>query len=159
MNSTLTIFLEWIQASYGFFLACAGLLSLACFVAFMEFRQDAAKHKKQQQWLDGFDFQLSYFEEVQKRYPHLTPDDITQAFEQLRAYFLLCWQRSPQAAAMPDGMVDACWQVMILQTRQYHKFCHCAFGRYLHHEPHGLAYDLFTNSNDLAARGRPRELM
>lgn len=159
MSSTLAVFLEWIQARYEFLLAYGGILTLACFVVFMEFRQDAATQKKQQQWLNCFDFSVRYFEEVQKRYPHLTSEEITQGFEQLRAYFLLCWQRLHQAATMPSGLVDDCWQIMILNTREYHLFCHHAFGLYLHHEPDGLASDPFTSSNNLAAAGRSRELM
>ncbi len=159
MNNTLAIFLEWIQVRYEFLIAYGGILALACFVVFMEFRQDAAKHKEQQRWIAGFDFSAMYFAEVKNRYPLRSTDEIADAFEQLRAYFLLCWQRSSLPVVMPSGLVDDCWQTMILNTRQYHKFCNCAFGRYLHHEPDGLVSDTFTTSNELVTRGRPRELM
>lgn len=159
MNSIWVSFLEWFQGESSLLLACAVLLALTCFVVFMEFRQDAAKHKEQQQWIVGFDFAAMYFAEVQNRYPQRTSDEITQAFEKLRAHFLHCWQRSPQAWIMPTGLVDDCWKVMIIDTRQYHKFCHCAFGKYLHHEPNGLIADSFTSRNELEARGKKHELM
>lgn len=159
MNSILVILKEWYAARYGILLACAGLSVLAFFVIFMENRQYADTRKKQRKWLDGYVFAPAYFDEIQNRYPHLTPNEITQAFEQLRAHFLLCWQGSPQALAMPSGLVDVCWQVVILDSRQYHKFCHLAFGCYLHHDPDGLAKDSFTSENDLATRERPHVLM
>lgn len=159
MNSSLAILREWYDARYGILLACAGLSVLAFFVMFMENRQYDDTRKKQRKWLEGYDFAPIYFEELQKRYPHLTPNEITQAFEQLRVYFLLCWQGSPQTLAMPSGLVDVCWQVMILDSRLYHKFCHLAFGRYLHHDQDGLANDSFTSGNDLATRERPHDLM
>jgi hypothetical protein len=159
MNSILAILREWYDARYGILLACAGLSALAFFVVFMENKQYADTRKKQRKWLEGYAFAPTYFEELQKLHPHLASNEITQAFERLRAYFLLCWQEPPKALAMPSGLEDICWQVMILDTRLYHKFCHCAFGRYLHYEPDGLANDSFTSGNDLATRERPPELM
>ncbi len=159
MNSIWGSFLKWFQGNSSFLIACAVLLALACFVVYMDFRQNAAEHKKQWQWLADFDFSGPYFEEMKKRHPHLTIDEIMQAFEKLRDHFIHCWQRSPHALIMPTDLVDDCWEVMICDTRQYHKFCHCVFGKYLHHEPNGLMADSFTSSNDLAAMNHTRELM
>jgi hypothetical protein len=159
MNSLSVNFLEWFQGKSSLLTACAILVALACFVVYMDFRQQDAKHKEQGLWLADFDFSVPYFEDMKKRHPHLAIDEIVQAFEKLRNHFLLCWQRSPQALIMPTGLVDDCWKVMILDTRQYHKFCNCAFGKYLHHEPNGLMADSFTCRNELEARGKKHDGM
>lgn len=159
MNSLFVNFLEWFQGKSSLLTACAIIVALTCFVVYMDFRQEDAKHKEQWQWLADFDFPVPYFEDMQKRHPHLTADEIAQAFEKLRTHFLHCLQRSPQALIMPTGLVDDCWQIMILDTRQYHKFCNCAFGKYLHHEPDGLMADSFTSRNELEARGKKHEGM
>ena len=159
MNSLLVNFLEWFQGKSSLLTACAILVALTCFVVYMDFRQEDAKHKEQRQWLADFDFSAPYFEEMKKRHSHLTVDEITQAFEKLRIHFLHCSQRSPKALIMPTGLVDDCWQIMILDTRQYQKFCNSVFGKYLHHEPDGLMADSFTSRNELEARGKKHELM
>jgi hypothetical protein len=159
MNSILVILKEWYDARYGILLACVGLSSLAFFVMFMENKQYADTRKKQRKWLESYVFAPAYFEAVQKRYPEVSMEEVAQAYEELRAYFLLCWNRSPQALAMPATLVDSCWQQMIINTRSYHKFCQCAFGCYLHHEPDGLVPDSFTSLNDQAVRERPPESM
>jgi hypothetical protein len=159
MNTTLTIFIEWLQTKSDLLFAVGGILVLAFFVMYMEFRQDAAKHKKQKQWLDGFDFPVAYFEEIQKQHPHLTSGEIKQAFEQLRSYLLACRHKSPQTGDLPTGLVDECWKVMILDTRNYHEFCNHVFGKYLHRDANGLASDVYTSRNERVAKKPQRELL
>jgi hypothetical protein len=68
-------------------------------------------------------------------YPHLTENDVSEAFEQLRLYFQICWRYEKRLVAMPSRLVDTCWHLFILDTRNYAQFCELAFGRFLHHEP------------------------
>jgi hypothetical protein len=69
------------------------------------------------------------------KYPHLSEADITEAFEELRLYFRICWRNEKKLVAMPSKLVDACWHVFICDTRNYARFCEAVFGRFLHHEP------------------------
>ena len=116
MNNTLTNFIEWFQSRTNLIFAVVGILVLASFVVYMEFKQ-------------------------------------------LRQFFIHCLERSTKAMLLPRGLVDDCWKVMMLDSRQYQKFCHHVFGKYLHRGADGLADDLFTSSNELASNKQKRELM
>lgn len=153
MNSTLTNLNDWYEARYGILIADAGLLLLAFFVLKLESRHVAAKHKKQQQALSDFIFPDAYSEEVRKRDPQLTQEEIGQAFEQLRVYFLRCWQQSPKAVALPTQLIDLCWHTFILDTRQYHRFCNAVFGKYLHHDSDAIEGKSSAAYSDLPAPG------
>ena len=159
MNNTLTNFIEWFQSRTDLIFAVVGILVLACFVVYMEFKQDASKHKDQKQWLEDYAFPVTYFDEIQKLYPHLKSEEISEAFDQLRQFFIHCLERSTKAMLLPRDLVDDCWKVMMLDSRQYQKFCHHVFGKYLHRGADGLADDLFTSSNELASNKQKRELM
>jgi hypothetical protein len=57
------------------------------------------------------------------------------AVEGLREWYLACLAARGEMLGMPSRAVDIAWHEMILMTREYHHFCHRAFGRYLHHTP------------------------
>ena len=92
------------------------------------------QRQKRLQVLRNHVFPVSYHEEVMKRYPHLTAEDVNQAFEQLRFYFSICLAKKPTAVAMPSRIVDVCWHIFISDTRQYKQFCDTVLGDFLHHE-------------------------
>src|SRR5262245_37164321 len=57
------------------------------------------------------------------------------ALEGVRAWYLACLYADGELIGMPSKAVDVAWHEMILRTREYHEFCRCAFGTYLHHTP------------------------
>ena len=90
---------------------------------------------KQKKALEDWRFDDAYKQEVLLKYPHLTEADVSQAFQQLRLYFSICWHQEKKTVAMPSKLVDECWHIFICDTRKYAQFCEAVFGRFLHHEP------------------------
>ena len=72
---------------------------------------------------------------LQKRYPHLTDQDVTRALNALKQYFLLCLQDRTHLVAMPSRVVDEAWHEFILFTNKYHEFFRNALGYFIHHIP------------------------
>lgn len=115
----------------AFFLAIFLVLLAVVAISALQNRQ----HLRQQEALQSYVFAQSYFEEVKKRYPHLTETDVAKAFEQLRFYFTICWKKEPKTVAMPSKLVDVCWHTFITDTRHYRQFCNDIYGNFLHHMP------------------------
>ena len=92
------------------------------------------KQQKQKAALKNWTFNSAYVLEVQRLYPSLLELDIQLAFEQLRIYFQICWACEGKKVVMPSKIVDVCWHVFILDTRNYMNFCSTVFDGYLHHE-------------------------
>ena len=96
------------------------------------------KEQKRRSLLKGYVFPASGYSEVHDRYPHLTAEQVTQAFEQLRLYFevhlVYSSPNSSRMVAMPSKLVDVCWHTFICETREYKAFCKSTFGGFLHHE-------------------------
>jgi hypothetical protein len=92
------------------------------------------KQQKRQDFLKGYVFPESYHLKVMKRYPHLSAQDVSLAFEQLRFYFSICLLKKPMSVAMPSRIVDVCWHIFLCDTRQYKQFCEMVFGDFLHHD-------------------------
>jgi hypothetical protein len=93
------------------------------------------KNGKQKEALRSWEFDPAYSQIVLGLYPHLREADIQLAFDQLRIYFYTNWVHESKRVAMPSRLVDSCWHVFILDTRNYLKFCATVFDKYLHHEP------------------------
>jgi hypothetical protein len=76
--------------------------------------------------------------EVQQRYPHLSSEQVSLAFEQLRLYLEVCLVYSSPGSSkqvtMPSKLVDTCWHAFICETREYQAFCKSIFSGVLHHE-------------------------
>ncbi len=92
------------------------------------------KEQKRLGLLKGYVFPESYHIEVMKRYPHLSAEDVTLSFEQLRFYFSICLLKKPTSVAMPSRIVDVCWHIFLCDTKQYKQFCETVLGDFLHHE-------------------------
>ena len=92
------------------------------------------QRQKRLQALQDYVFPPSYHDEVNRRYLHLSEEDVNLAFEQLRFYFGICLAKKPISVAMPSRIVDTCWHVFISDTREYRGFCDKVFGDFLHHE-------------------------
>lgn len=121
----------WITPVGEFFAAVIFLLLIAVLVTVLPDR----KHSKQKEALRSWEFDPAYSQIVLGLYPHLPETDIQLAFDQLRIYFNLNWIHESKRIAMPSRLVDSCWHVFILDTRNYLKFCAVVFDKYLHHEP------------------------
>lgn len=92
------------------------------------------QRQKRLQKLQDYVFPSSYHDEVNRRYLHLSEEDVNLAFEQLRFYFSICLAKKPVSVAMPSRLVDTCWHVFICNTREYREFCDKVFGDFLHHK-------------------------
>lgn len=106
--------------------------------------------KKQIQVIQNFEFPAKVSVGVKERYPHLTDDDVKLALQQLRVYFLICWNGDKEEVVMPSRLVDTSWHCFILQTRSYQIFCKQAFGGFLHHVPQRLVSGSRTSENAAA---------
>jgi hypothetical protein len=121
----------WLAPMGQFFAATFLILFMAVSVVALENQQWG----KQKMALEDWQFDDIYKREVMLKYPHLSEADITEAFEELRLYFRICWWNEKKLVAMPSKLVDACWHVFICDTRNYARFCEAVLGRFLHHEP------------------------
>jgi hypothetical protein len=121
----------WVAPMAQFFSAIFLILLMAVSVIALENRE----YRKQKIALEDWKFDKAYTREVLLKYPHLNEDDVIEAFEQLRLYFQICWRYEKRLVAMPSRLIDTCWHLFILDTRNYAQFCELAFGRFLHHEP------------------------
>jgi hypothetical protein len=121
----------WFEPIWQYFEAIFLVLLMAVSVVALEGRQ----WRKQKIALKNWQFDPAYASEVLLKYPHLSESDVIEAFEQLRLYFQICWRYEKRLVAIPSRLVDTCWHLFILDTRNYAQFCELAFGRFLHHEP------------------------
>jgi hypothetical protein len=121
----------WVAPMGQFFAAVFLVLLFAVSIPVFESRI----WSKQKKALEDWRFDDAYTRKVLQMYPHLTENDVSEAFEQLRLYFQICWRYEKRLVAMPSRLVDTCWHLFILDTRNYAQFCELAFGRFLHHEP------------------------
>lgn len=96
------------------------------------------KERKRRISLKRYMFPEICYSEVQQRYPHLSSEQVSLAFEQLRLYLAVCLvyscPGSSKLVAMPSKLVDTCWHAFICETREYQAFCESIFGGFLHHE-------------------------
>jgi hypothetical protein len=120
----------WLAPMGQFFAATFLILFMAVSVVALENRQWG----KQKMALKDWQFNEAYTREVLLKYPHLSEAEVSEAFEQLRLYFRICWQYDKKLVAMPSRLVDVCWHFFICDTRNYARFCEAVLGSFLHHE-------------------------
>lgn len=101
-------------------------------------------------------------EKFQRDYPHLS-NQAEDVFVELMKYLWLSQKQRRDLQANPqernfnfllaiyDDMipVDDMWHCFILNTREYEKFCHHYFGKFLHHIPDAME-DLPPTKEELA---------
>lgn len=75
------------------------------------------------------------FERLRQRHPQLSPKDCQLVAQGLRQFFLAYLKSGRRFVAMPSQVADDLWHEFILHTRHYERYCHQAFGRFLHHTP------------------------
>lgn len=74
-------------------------------------------------------------DELRKRHPQLSLEDCMLVCAGLRQFFLCYLKSGFGYVSMPSQVVDDLWHALILDTREYRRFCQRAFGRFLHHRP------------------------
>jgi hypothetical protein len=82
-----------------------------------------------------FDFGSAAQLALRRRRPELASPELELAWQGLRQYFRVCLRGGRQTMPMPSQLVDDAWHAFILDTPRYARFCHSAFGRFLHHRP------------------------
>lgn len=70
-----------------------------------------------------------------EHYPHLSTSDAELVLRGLRQFFMAYLRSGRTFVAMPSKVVDFAWHEYILHTKAYEKWCHAAFGEFLHHSP------------------------
>ena len=121
----------WLAPMGKYFVIIFVILFIAVFIHALGGRQWAKQRKELKDWK----FDEAYTQEVLLKYPHLSETDVTEAFEQLRLYFLICWHNDNKLMAMPSKLIDFCWHTFICDTRSYMRFCEHVFDDFFHHEP------------------------
>jgi hypothetical protein len=84
-------------------------------------------------FLDSYVFPPTIMNEVAKRYPHLSDNELELVGQGLRQYFQSCNAAALKTVSMPSRVVDLAWHEFILMTRPYAQFCDNGLGRFLHH--------------------------
>lgn len=109
---------------------------IAVFIAIIIVIQLTSKRKRRQQaYLNAFQFPTTISVKLKHTYPHLSEQDIKQVLSALKQYFAICHTAGGKMVAMPSQAVDVAWHEFILFTRDYKEFCDKALGRFLHHTP------------------------
>ena len=70
-----------------------------------------------------------------KKELRLSEDDAQQLFRDMLMFLYICGTNTKQNRYSPPKMIDEAWHTFIIFTREYAKFCHENFGRFLHHNP------------------------
>ncbi len=107
---------------------------LIVFLIWSSFRKN-----RQQTLIKNYHFPEELNEKISARYPHLSKENLIDVEQQLKHFFQIANACQPATVAMPSQVVDVAWHEFILHTREYHWFCHRAFGCYFHHHPFSKA--------------------
>ncbi len=109
------------------------LLLVALLVAWQI--MNALGRSRRQRRIDDYVFPSGLTAKVRQTYPQLSQQQAQLVIDNLREYFHMCNTAGRRMVAMPSQAVDVAWHEFILNTRNYHKFCLAALGRFLHHTP------------------------
>lgn len=111
-------------------LLVAGLLGVLAFLLWRNWSR-----RRRAAYIDAFPYPRLLDQRLAARRPELTAAQRRAVFVALADYFQLCRTAGRRLVAMPSRAADEAWHEFILLTRPYDKFCHGAFGRFLHHTP------------------------
>ena len=101
----------------------------------------AYRNGKRNRLLDRLDYIDSYYfpqrvrDNIIKKYPHLSTDDVEAVLEGLKEYFKVATIANGKFISMPSKVIDVAWHEFLLFTKQYEIFCKNAFGYFFHHHP------------------------
>jgi hypothetical protein len=109
------------------------LIALLALVAVLLWRNWSRQRRGA--YIAAYPYQRFLDKRLAARRPELSAEQRNEVLAGLDDYFQLCRKAGRRMVAMPSQAVDDAWHEFILFTRQYDKFCHHAFGRFLHHTP------------------------
>lgn len=89
---------------------------------------------RQKKLIKNYAFPPSVKHHVQQTYPHLTDTEIELALEQLRVYFLICWQEN-ETLTLPSKVVDTARQGFMLERKSFKVFQRAVFTPLMHQIP------------------------
>lgn len=111
------------------------LLTLSLLVA-LAFGYNRYVKSYRNKMISTYVFPKSITKKVCIVYPHLNENELQQVMKALKEYFhIINIAGKNKAIAMPSQVVDVAWHEFILFTKEYHRFCKRALGRYIHHTP------------------------
>lgn len=113
------------------------VLGVACIAlggAFLQMRA-RARRLEREQYIRSYVFPQSLLDALIKQHGHLVEKDCFLVARALRQFFLVRARVTNRLLGMPSKVVDDLWHEFILDTREYHRFCERAFGRFFHHLP------------------------
>jgi hypothetical protein len=77
---------------------------------------------KQLKFIKNYQFHPGIKDQIIKRYPDLTDEQMAQVFQGLRDYFYIRNKADGSMVSMPSRIVDDAWHEFILYTREYASF-------------------------------------
>lgn len=108
------------------FVISSGIAAL--FYFYLQFKRRLA-FIEEYSWPPGLLARLS------EHHPGLSAPDKVKVGLGLKQFFRAYLKSGRLHVAMPSVVADDLWHEFILYTKEYHRFCDGAFGRYLHHTP------------------------
>ena len=90
------------------------------------------KTKQRIAFIQSYSIPQPIIQKFHERYPELTSEQIETIVMGLKIYFQ-CYLEKNTFVSMPSRAVDMLWHEFILSTKEYHRFCQQAFGKFFHH--------------------------
>ena len=87
------------------------------------------------EYIRTYMFPTGLIEKLTVLQPELDAKDRQLVARALRQFFIAYLNSGRKFVSMPSQVADELWHEFILYTRQYERFCHKAFGAFLHHTP------------------------
>jgi hypothetical protein len=111
------------------------LIVIGAFAAAVVFLWAKWRVAARAEFIRNYRFPVGLYDKLRKRRPELKLKDCQLVSRGLRQYFLAHLHSGCRFVSMPSQVVDDLWHEFILHTKDYHRFCRRAFGRFMHHTP------------------------
>jgi hypothetical protein len=95
----------------------------------------AVRYSNRLKFIEEYEWPPGLLKRLSSHYPNLTVAEKTKVGDGLKQFFRAYLKSGRRYVAMPSVVADDLWHEHILYTKEYHRFCDKAFGRYLHHTP------------------------
>ena len=113
-----------------FFAAISLLLAIALAIVWSRWRTSARAD-----FIRTYMFPPGLLDKFALHRPELTLKERQLVAHALRQFFLAHLKSGRKFVSMPSQVADDLWHEFILYTRHYERFCHQAFGQFMHHTP------------------------
>jgi hypothetical protein len=90
---------------------------------------------KREAFIRSYVFPSSILAALTRYHPHISENDRLRVAQALREFFVVRLRVGDRLIGMPSRVVDDLWHQLILDTREYERFCKLAFGDFFHHVP------------------------